>query len=69
VTETLNPVKSYQQLIGGKWVDAVSGSTLDVENPAVGEVIATVPASSQEDVNRAVDAAAGAFETWSLTTP
>ncbi len=69
MTETLNPVKSYQQFIGGKWVDAVSGATLDVENPASGEVVATVPASGLEDVNRAVDAAADAFESWSLTTP
>ena len=69
MTETLNPVKSYQQFIGGQWVDAVSGETLEVENPASGEVVATVPASGLEDVNRAVDAAADAFESWSLTTP
>ncbi len=69
VTETLNPVKSYRQFIGGQWVDAVSGETLEVENPASGEVVATVPASGLEDVNRAVDAAADAFESWSLTTP
>jgi 1-pyrroline dehydrogenase len=66
VTET---VKTYQQFIGGKWVDAVSGETLAVENPANYKVVAHVPASGEEDVNRAVDAAAKAFETWSLTTP
>ena len=69
MTETLNPVKAYQQFIGGQWVDAASGQTLTVENPAVGEPVATVPASGQADVDRAVDAAADAFETWSLTTP
>ena len=69
MTETLNPVKAYQQFIGGQWVDAASGETLDVENPATGEVVATVPASSSADVDRAVDAAATAFESWSLTTP
>jgi 1-pyrroline dehydrogenase len=69
VTETLNPVKSYQQFIGGQWVDAASGETLNVENPATGAVVATVPASGAEDVDRAVNAAAEAFETWSLTTP
>jgi aminobutyraldehyde dehydrogenase len=67
--ETRDPVKTYQQLIGGQWVDAVSGETQPVENPAVYETVAHVPASGQEDVNRAVDAAAEAFETWSLTTP
>ena len=56
-------VKTYQQLIGGNFVGSASGETLDVENPANGQVIAKVPASSKEDVNRAVDAAATAFET------
>jgi 1-pyrroline dehydrogenase len=69
VTETQEPVKSYQQYIGGQWVDSASGETQAVENPAVYEEIARVPASGQEDVNRAVEAAAHAFETWSLTTP
>ncbi len=69
MTETLNPVKSYQQFIGGQWVDAASGETLNVENPATGVVVATVPASGAEDVDRAVNAAAEAFEAWSLTTP
>jgi 1-pyrroline dehydrogenase len=62
-------VKSYQQFIGGQWVDAASGETQAVENPAVYEEIARVPASGQEDVDRAVDAAAEAFEGWSHTTP
>ncbi len=62
-------VKTYQQFIGGRWVDAASGETLEVENPASGVQVATVPASGQVDVDRAVDAAADAFETWSLTTP
>ena len=69
MTETLDPVKTYQQFIGGTWVDAASGETLEVENPAVGSVVARVPASGQVDVDRAVDAAEAAFETWSLTTP
>ena len=62
-------VKTYQQFIGGQWVDAASGETLRVENPASGVQVATVPASGGADVDRAVDAAAAAFETWSLTTP
>ncbi len=66
---TMTNVKTYQQFIGGQWVDAASGETQAVENPAVYEEIARVPASGQEDVNRAVDAAAEAFESWGLTTP
>ena len=65
----MTDVKTYQQFIGGQLVGSASGQTLDVENPANYQVIAKVPASSQEDVNRAVDAAEKGFETWSLTTP
>ncbi|HET7728230.1 MAG TPA: gamma-aminobutyraldehyde dehydrogenase [Candidatus Limnocylindrales bacterium] len=69
MTETLERVKTYQQLINGEFVDAASGETIEVENPATGEVIARVPASGAEDVDRAVNAAARAFETWRHTTP
>jgi 1-pyrroline dehydrogenase len=69
MTDTLEAVKSYQQFIGGSWVDSASGETLDVINPATDEVIARVPKSSSEDVDRAVDAADAAFATWRQTTP
>jgi 1-pyrroline dehydrogenase len=69
VTDTLERVKTYQQFIGGAFVDAADGRTADVINPATDAVIATVPASSLEDVNRAVEAAATAFETYRNTTP
>jgi 1-pyrroline dehydrogenase len=69
MTDVLERVKTYQQHIGGEWVDAASGETLDVENPADGKVIAKVQASNAEDVDRAVNAAATAFETWQHTTP
>ena len=62
-------VKTYQQFIGGDFVDAADGRTADVINPANDEVIGSVPASSQEDVDRAVSVAATAFETWKNTTP
>jgi 1-pyrroline dehydrogenase len=69
VTEVLDEVRSYQQFIGGEWVDSAAGRTLDVINPANGQVIAKVPASDAEDVDRAVRAAERAFETWQHTTP
>jgi 1-pyrroline dehydrogenase len=69
VATVIDKVKTYQQFIGGRWVDAASGKTLTVENPATGQAIAQVPASGEEDVNRAVEAAATAFETWQHTTP
>ena len=69
MTDVLERVKTYQQSIGGEWVDSASGETLDVENPADGKVIARVQASGPEDVDRAANAAAAAFETWQHTTP
>ncbi len=69
VTDVMERVKTYRQHIGGASVESASGETLEVENPANGQVIANVPASGAEDVDRAVDAAADAFESWKKTTP
>src|SRR5690606_30997230 len=69
VTDVLDQVKTFRQFIGSEFVDAASGETMTVENPANGQVIAHVPASGDEDVDRAANAAARAFETWQHTTP
>ena len=69
MTDTLERVKTYQQFIGGEFVDAADGRRADVINPADDRVIGQVPASSAEDVDRAVNAAATAFESWKNTTP
>ncbi|HYX80670.1 MAG TPA: aldehyde dehydrogenase family protein, partial [Actinomycetota bacterium] len=55
-----------QNFIDGKWVDSLDGSRFDVFNPATGEVIATVPDSKADDVERAIDAARRTFDegTW-----
>jgi betaine-aldehyde dehydrogenase len=58
-----------QNFIDGELVDAADGATEEVMNPANGEVIAEMPLSGEEDVNRAVAAAKGAFEGWARTTP
>ena len=58
-----------QNFIGGEFVDPAEGATEPVLNPATGESIAEAPLSGQEDVNRAVEAARGAFEGWAATTP
>jgi betaine-aldehyde dehydrogenase/aminobutyraldehyde dehydrogenase len=62
-------VTSYKNLIGGEWVDAASGETMEVLNPATGEVIAEVPRGSEEDVERAVAAARKALPDWLEKTP
>jgi betaine-aldehyde dehydrogenase len=58
-----------QNFIDGEFVDAADGATEEVINPANGEVIAEMPLSNEEDVNRAVAAAKRAFESWANTTP
>ena len=60
---------SYQMFVNGEWVNASDGATRDVINPATGEVIATVPEGTAEDVDRAVAAAKTAFESWYDSTP
>ena len=69
MTDTLERVQTYQQLIGGEFVGAADGRTADVINPADDQIIAQVPASAAEDVDRAVNAAETAFESWKKTTP
>ncbi|MFN8622231.1 MAG: NAD-dependent succinate-semialdehyde dehydrogenase [Chloroflexota bacterium] len=51
-------------LIGGQWVDAVSGRTIEVRNPSTDELIANVPEGGAADVTRAVDAAEAALPAW-----
>ncbi|MEJ2705201.1 MAG: aldehyde dehydrogenase family protein, partial [Sedimentisphaerales bacterium] len=57
-------VKNY---INGRWGEPESPGTLDVENPSTGEVIGKTPLSTTAEVNRAIEAAAEAFEDWSRT--
>jgi 1-pyrroline dehydrogenase len=60
---------SYQNFVGGEWVDSADGGTMDVLNPATGETIASVPSGTQADVDRAVAAAKAALPEWLDTTP
>jgi len=61
--------RTLSNFINGESVPAASGETLDVTNPATGEVYLTSPKSGEEDVDRAYRAAAAAFESWRNTTP
>lgn len=62
---------THRMLIGGQWVEAAGGQTLDVINPASEAVIATVAAGQQSDVDAAVTAARKAFDSgpWSRMKP
>jgi acyl-CoA reductase-like NAD-dependent aldehyde dehydrogenase len=57
------------QLIGGQWVPAAGGETIDVINPATGEVLLRVPRSGAADIDAAVRAAYDAFPGWRDTSP
>jgi len=58
---TVQVVKNY---IGGQWIESTSGRTDDIPNPATGELIAKVPLSSREELDRAVAVAQEAFKEW-----
>ncbi len=62
-------VAVHKNFVGGEWVEAAGGATMDVLNPATGETIAAVPACSAADVDRAVEAAKRALPEWLETTP
>ena len=50
--------------VNGRWVDARDGATLDVNNPATGEVIGTVPAFGAGETRAAIEAADAAWAAW-----
>src|SRR5688572_31954719 len=58
--------KQFQNYVGGKWTDAASGDTFESLVPATGEALGSFPRSAAADVDRAVEAAAAAFEEWRL---
>jgi 1-pyrroline dehydrogenase len=61
-------VQQHKNFIGGEWVGS-DGGTMEVLNPATGEVIAEVQRSTEADVDRAVEAAKRALPEWLEKTP
>jgi acyl-CoA reductase-like NAD-dependent aldehyde dehydrogenase len=60
--------KVFKNFINGEWVEARSGKAIENRNPAnTGELIGMFPASTEEDVALAVDAAKDAYTRWRLT--
>ena len=66
MTTELRRLRNY---IDGEFRDAADGRTIDVVNPATGEVYATSPLSGAADVDAAMAAAAAAFPAWRDVTP
>ncbi|CAL9754127.1 unnamed protein product [Musa acuminata subsp. burmannicoides] len=57
-----------QGLIGGKWIDAYDGKTIQVQNPATGDVIASVPCMGRNETTNAISSAYNTFSSWSKLT-
>jgi succinate-semialdehyde dehydrogenase/glutarate-semialdehyde dehydrogenase len=58
-----------QLLLGGRWVDGTSGSTIDVTDPATGLVLKSIADASVDDARRAMDIAADTQDSWAATAP
>jgi succinate-semialdehyde dehydrogenase/glutarate-semialdehyde dehydrogenase len=53
-----------QAYIGGRWCDSDTGATFEVNNPATGQILGTVPLMGADETRRAIEAAKNAFEVW-----
>ena len=62
------PYKQYGIFIDGDFVAPAKGIMTDIENPATGDVLASVSRGTEEDVDKAVSAARNSFSTWRETT-
>ena len=62
-------VRELKSFVNGEYVSSKSGETMDIINPATGQVYATAPKSNAADVDAAYKVADKAFEEWSQTTP
>jgi acyl-CoA reductase-like NAD-dependent aldehyde dehydrogenase len=66
---TTIPIPVHDRLyIGGQWIQPIGDETIDVVNPYTEEVIASIPAGTAADVDRAVAAARAAFPSWAATS-
>ncbi len=57
-----------QAFVAGEWINADSGETFDVTNPARGDVLASLPDLGVAETRRAIDAANGAQKAWAART-
>jgi acyl-CoA reductase-like NAD-dependent aldehyde dehydrogenase len=55
-------VEIHGNFIDGREIEAGAGEMLDVRNPATGDVIARIPNSTAQDIDRAMKSARAAFE-------
>jgi malonate-semialdehyde dehydrogenase (acetylating) / methylmalonate-semialdehyde dehydrogenase len=61
---TSTALRTLNNYVGGQWVPSESADSLEVTNPANGELLAHVPLSTAADLDAAVEAARGALPEW-----
>src|SRR4051812_39173124 len=59
-----NSLLRDQAYVNGQWINAASGKTFDVINPATGDLIASIPDMDREDVRKAIDIAHDAWPAY-----
>lgn len=59
---------SYNLFINNEFVPSATGEQIEVYNPATGALLSKVAKADTSDVDKAVDAAKNAFESWSRTS-
>ena len=64
----MQPPSIQQSYIGGRYVKSASGERFDDINPATGELLCTVEAAGETEVEQAVASARDGFATWSAMT-
>lgn len=57
-----------QAFIDGEWIDGIDGSSLDVMNPATGEIVSTIASVGAQETQAAIDAAEKALKPWQQKT-
>src|SRR6058998_3491475 len=67
---TLKDSKLFRQAcyVDGAWIDARASATINVDNPATGEVVGTVPKCGAAETRAAIDAAERAWPSWRRKT-
>ncbi len=64
----VNPKPRYENFIGGKWVAPVKGQYFDNISPVNGKTFTSIPRSTAEDIELALDAAHAAKDAWGRTS-
>lgn len=59
-------IRNYNCYINGEWIEKSSGEKIEVENPATGEVFATIYASTIEETQQALETSENAQFAWQM---